>query len=64
MLDESNGTLDDPPEKEFPALIVWTFGGKNISVEGSWDNWSTRYNSVFKTQDYFSNSTVNIWNVF
>jgi hypothetical protein len=40
---------DGPPPKEIPALIVWTLGGKNVYVEGSWDNWKSRYNSLFIT---------------
>ncbi|XP_020406512.1 SNF1-related protein kinase regulatory subunit beta-1 [Zea mays] len=27
---------------EIPSLIVWTLGGKNVYVEGSWDNWKSR----------------------
>lgn len=29
-------------EKGIPTLIVWSHEGTNVSVEGSWDNWSTR----------------------
>lgn len=34
---------DDPKEKGIPILITWNHGGTEISVEGSWDNWSSRY---------------------
>jgi hypothetical protein len=43
MKDNQDEMLDYPPEKEIPVLLVWTFGGKNVSVEGSWDHWKTRY---------------------
>ncbi|OAY64947.1 SNF1-related protein kinase regulatory subunit beta-1 [Ananas comosus] len=33
---------DDPTEKGIPILITWNHGGTEISVEGSWDNWSSR----------------------
>ncbi|EFJ29089.1 hypothetical protein SELMODRAFT_170984 [Selaginella moellendorffii] len=29
-------------EKGIPCMIVWSLGGNNVSIEGSWDNWSTR----------------------
>ncbi|GBG70064.1 hypothetical protein CBR_g4892 [Chara braunii] len=33
QLDDANTIL---------ALIIWTHGGNNVSVEGSWDNWHKR----------------------
>lgn len=42
LMNEQEEEFDGPPQKEIPALIVWTLGGKNISVEGSWDNWKSR----------------------
>ncbi|KAM7279562.1 hypothetical protein ACFE04_006696 [Oxalis oulophora] len=29
-------------EKGVPTIISWTFGGHNVAVQGSWDNWKTR----------------------
>ncbi|KAL2641490.1 hypothetical protein R1flu_009077 [Riccia fluitans] len=29
-------------EKKIPAMIVWSHDGTNVSVEGSWDNWTSR----------------------
>ncbi|KAL2652316.1 hypothetical protein R1flu_020444 [Riccia fluitans] len=29
-------------ERGIPTMIVWSYGGNNVSVEGSWDGWSTR----------------------
>ncbi|GJN33471.1 hypothetical protein PR202_gb22075 [Eleusine coracana subsp. coracana] len=31
-----------PPQKKIPTLLTWALGGKNIYVEGSWDNWATK----------------------
>ncbi|KAK8294388.1 hypothetical protein V6Z12_D06G254000 [Gossypium hirsutum] len=30
------------PEKGIPTMITWGYGGKEVAVEGSWDNWKTR----------------------
>ncbi|KAK1431094.1 hypothetical protein QVD17_14321 [Tagetes erecta] len=29
-------------EKIMPAVIRWIYGGTNVAIEGSWDNWRTR----------------------
>lgn len=29
-------------EQGIPTMITWSYGGKDIVVEGSWDNWKTR----------------------
>ncbi|CAI5477026.1 unnamed protein product [Closterium sp. Yama58-4] len=29
-------------EQGVPTLITWTHGGNHVSVDGSWDNWTTR----------------------
>ncbi|KAL6657336.1 hypothetical protein ACP70R_005116 [Stipagrostis hirtigluma subsp. patula] len=34
--------FDGPPQKKIPTLLTWTLGGKNIYVEGSWDNWASK----------------------
>jgi len=39
---DSNGPLELPPEKTIPILITWNYGGNDVSVEGSWDNWISR----------------------
>lgn len=46
LMNEQEEEYDGPPQKEIPALIVWTLGGKNVYVEGSWDNWKSRYNNL------------------
>ena len=43
---ESQG-VDLPPEKGIPTMITWTYGGNNLAVEGSWDNWKSRYVIIF-----------------
>jgi len=39
---ESQGAVDHPPEPGIPTMIIWNYGGNNVAVEGSWDNWTTR----------------------
>lgn len=29
-------------EQGIPTMITWSHGGKEVAVEGSWDNWKTR----------------------
>ncbi|XP_028548843.1 SNF1-related protein kinase regulatory subunit beta-2-like isoform X1 [Dendrobium catenatum] len=29
-------------EQGIPAMITWSYGGKEVAVEGSWDNWITK----------------------
>ncbi|XP_043688806.1 SNF1-related protein kinase regulatory subunit beta-2 [Telopea speciosissima] len=29
-------------ERRIPTMITWGYGGKEVAVEGSWDNWKTR----------------------
>ncbi|KAL5680189.1 hypothetical protein ACJX0J_006574, partial [Zea mays] len=42
LMNDQEEEYDGPPQKEIPSLIVWTLGGKNVYVEGSWDNWKSR----------------------
>ncbi|KAJ7960449.1 SNF1-related protein kinase regulatory subunit beta-2 [Quillaja saponaria] len=39
---ESHGVIEDPSERGIPTLITWSYGGNNVAVEGSWDNWTSR----------------------
>lgn len=39
---EIHGAVDNPPEQGVPTIITWSFGGNNVAVEGSWDNWASR----------------------
>lgn len=32
----------DVPQRGIPTLITWNYGGNDVSVEGSWDNWKSR----------------------
>ncbi|EOY28986.1 hypothetical protein QUC31_013336 [Theobroma cacao] len=36
------GYEDTCTEKGIPTMITWGYGGKEVAVEGSWDNWKTR----------------------
>ncbi|KAE9602096.1 hypothetical protein Lal_00049716 [Lupinus albus] len=29
-------------EQGIPTMITWSYGGKEVAVQGSWDNWKTR----------------------
>ncbi|XP_057801840.1 SNF1-related protein kinase regulatory subunit beta-1 [Salvia miltiorrhiza] len=39
---EAQRAVDHPLELGIPTIITWSFGGSNVVVEGSWDNWRTR----------------------
>ncbi|KAL6956941.1 galactose metabolism-related protein, partial [Sarracenia purpurea var. burkii] len=39
---ESPGAVGLPPEQGIPTLITWNYGGNDVAVEGSWDNWTSR----------------------
>jgi len=39
---EPHGIVNQPPEQGIPVLITWNYGGNNVAVEGSWDNWTSR----------------------
>ncbi|RWW24445.1 hypothetical protein GW17_00011260, partial [Ensete ventricosum] len=42
-LNEPDQYLDGPYEKGIPTLITWNHGGNVVLLEGSWDNWTSRY---------------------
>ncbi|KAF7151896.1 hypothetical protein RHSIM_Rhsim02G0200200 [Rhododendron simsii] len=31
-----------------PLMITWSFDGKQVAIEGSWDDWRTRFDICFK----------------
>ena len=37
-------------EQGIPTMITWTYGGKEVTVEGSWDNWKM----MFKKSNAFN----------
>ncbi|XP_060174125.1 SNF1-related protein kinase regulatory subunit beta-1 [Lycium barbarum] len=39
---ESEDDSDHSPESGIPTLITWSFGGNNVAIQGSWDNWRSR----------------------
>ncbi|KAI5671260.1 hypothetical protein M9H77_11624 [Catharanthus roseus] len=38
----SSGYEDMYYEQGIPTMITWSYDGKDVAVEGSWDNWKTR----------------------
>lgn len=38
----TSGYEDMCSEQGIPTMITWSHGGKEVVVEGSWDNWKTR----------------------
>lgn len=44
---EVQRAVDHPLEQGIPTIITWSFGGNNVAVEGSWDNWRTRWVCTF-----------------
>ncbi|KAJ8749861.1 hypothetical protein K2173_013776 [Erythroxylum novogranatense] len=39
---ESHGMVDYTTEQRIPIIITWNYGGSDVYVEGSWDNWASR----------------------
>ncbi|KAL0435286.1 UNVERIFIED_CONTAM: SNF1-related protein kinase regulatory subunit beta-1 [Sesamum radiatum] len=39
---ESPRAVERSLEQGIPIIITWSYGGNNVAVEGSWDNWRTR----------------------
>lgn len=39
----SSGCEEMAYEQGIPTMITWAYGGKDVAVEGSWDNWKTRF---------------------
>ncbi|KAJ7967835.1 SNF1-related protein kinase regulatory subunit beta-2 [Quillaja saponaria] len=38
----NSGYEDICNEQGIPTMITWSYDGKDVAVEGSWDNWKTR----------------------
>ena len=38
----TSGYEDIYTQHTIPTLIIWSYGGKHVSVERSWDNWKSR----------------------
>lgn len=38
----TSGYEDMCNEQRIPTMITWSYDGKEVAVEGSWDNWKTR----------------------
>ncbi|KAL3323354.1 hypothetical protein AABB24_037803 [Solanum stoloniferum] len=41
-MQNTSGYEDLNDEQGVPTLISWTYDGKEVAVEGSWDNWKSR----------------------
>ncbi|KAL0438254.1 UNVERIFIED_CONTAM: SNF1-related protein kinase regulatory subunit beta-2 [Sesamum latifolium] len=39
----SLGYEDMYDEQGVPTMITWSYGGKDVAVEGSWDDWKSRF---------------------
>ncbi|KAK6925492.1 Association with the SNF1 complex (ASC) domain [Dillenia turbinata] len=50
--DESHGSDDLPHKHGIPTLITWNYGGDDVFVEGSWDNWRSRKQLQRSGKDY------------
>eukprot|EP00268_Persea_americana_P002276 TRINITY_DN10677_c0_g1_i4.p1 TRINITY_DN10677_c0_g1~~TRINITY_DN10677_c0_g1_i4.p1 ORF type:complete len:123 (-),score=23.17 TRINITY_DN10677_c0_g1_i4:346-714(-) len=64
-MNDSHGPLDLPPEEGILTIITWSYGGKDVSVKGSWDNWTSRGQARI-IQSYWSSrlvstSTHSLW---
>jgi 5'-AMP-activated protein kinase regulatory beta subunit len=33
-------------EQGIPTMITWSYDGKEVAVEGSWDTWRTRFQKL------------------
>ncbi|XP_015694992.1 SNF1-related protein kinase regulatory subunit beta-1-like [Oryza brachyantha] len=42
LASEQEEDNDASPQKLIPILLTWTLGGKNVYIEGSWDNWKSK----------------------
>lgn len=49
---ESQGIADNPSEGGIPTVIAWQYGGNDVVVEGSWDNWGSRRRLQRSGKDY------------
>ena len=43
---QSQRVFDPPEEQGIPIIITWNQGGNDVAVEGSWDNWRSRYTLI------------------
>lgn len=51
---QSQRVFDNPPEQGIPTIITWNQGGNDVAVEGSWDNWRSRYKVASFLGDFLS----------
>lgn len=48
----SSGCEEMAYEQGIPTMITWAYGGKDVAVEGSWDNWKTRVSLQRSGKDF------------
>ncbi|XP_038712279.1 SNF1-related protein kinase regulatory subunit beta-2 [Tripterygium wilfordii] len=48
----AGGYEDMCNEQAIPTMITWSYGGKEVAVEGSWDNWKIRVPLQRSGKDY------------
>ncbi|KAK9279400.1 hypothetical protein L1049_013079 [Liquidambar formosana] len=44
--------VDYPLERGIPIMITWNYGGNDVAVEGSWDNWTVRKTLQISGKDH------------
>ncbi|KAI7731481.1 hypothetical protein M8C21_026905 [Ambrosia artemisiifolia] len=50
---DSSSYEDMMTEQGIPTMITWSYDGKEVAVEGSWDNWKTRKPLQRSGKDFF-----------
>jgi hypothetical protein len=52
-------------EQGIPTMITWTYGGKEVAVEGSWDDWKTRlkFNALDFPHLFYNNFRIHFLTV-
>ncbi|KAG0474183.1 hypothetical protein HPP92_016040 [Vanilla planifolia] len=58
--DNSQPPSNVPVEKGIPTLISWYLGGDDVAVEGSWDNWTSRYATSRERTSSSSNNDMTV----
>ncbi|XP_035543869.1 SNF1-related protein kinase regulatory subunit beta-2-like isoform X2 [Juglans regia] len=48
----ASGYEDMCSEQGIPTMITWSYDGKEVAVEGSWDNWRTRIHLQRSGKDF------------
>lgn len=54
----TSGYEDMSNEQGIPTMITWSYDGKEVAVEGSWDDWKTRLKLMYSTYNLV---TCKLW---